>query len=199
MPNKHASILIVDDDDGLRSAFAYLFTAYGFRVSEASDGFGALAKIKLEVPDILISDLNMPAMTGFELLSIVRQRFPSIGVVAMSGAYSTDAVPIGVAADAFYAKGSTSTGSLVGIVNALIEEDRSTRNRSETLIWIHDFAIESHPESAHLVWCPECLRMFSQHGKAREAEPSRARCPHCSSDIRYALLTLSGERDQLVT
>jgi CheY-like chemotaxis protein len=72
--------------------------------SRASDGFAALATIRNRVPDILVSDLNMPVMSGFELLSIVRRRFPAIAVIAMSGAHSDMAVPSGVAADAFMPK-----------------------------------------------------------------------------------------------
>jgi CheY-like chemotaxis protein len=144
-------------------------------VREAADGFGALAEIKSELPDILISDLNMPAMCGFELLAIVRRRFPSIGAAAaMSGAYSRDIVPTGVAADAFFAKGAVSTGSFLGMVNVLIARDGAHQARSATPIWIHRFAIDSHPEAAHLAWCPECLRTFSQHaGDGRLAK-------HCS-------------------
>jgi len=66
----------------------------------------ALVEINEEVPEILLSDLNMPGMSGFELLSVVRRRFPAIRVVAMSGAFAGDQVPDGVAADAFYEKGN---------------------------------------------------------------------------------------------
>jgi hypothetical protein len=45
-------------------------------------------------------------MSGFELLPVVRQKFPVTRVVAMSSAFSGSAVPAGVAADAFYAKAS---------------------------------------------------------------------------------------------
>ena len=56
--------------------------------------------------DLIISDLNMPQMSGFEFLSVVRRRFPDIPVIAVSGAYdSGDQVPGGVIADAFYSKG----------------------------------------------------------------------------------------------
>ena len=55
--------------------------------ADAEDGFSALAEIRKEVPDILLSDLNMPRMSGFELLSVVRRRFPSIRTIAMSGAF----------------------------------------------------------------------------------------------------------------
>lgn len=66
----------------------------------------ALVEIRKEIPDILLSDLNMPGMSGFELLSVVRSSFPSIRAIAMRGAFSGVEVPIGIAADAFYKKGN---------------------------------------------------------------------------------------------
>src|SRR5580704_17236933 len=102
-------LVVVDDNPALTSVLSEIFKDYGYTVRTAADGFDALATIRDRAPDILISDLNMPRMSGFELLSIVRRRFPSIAVIAMSGAYSGMAVPKGIAADAFYAKGSTST------------------------------------------------------------------------------------------
>jgi DNA-binding NarL/FixJ family response regulator len=48
----------------------------------------------------------MPGMSGFELLTQVHCRFPELRTIAMSGAFSGDDVPSGVAADSFYRKGS---------------------------------------------------------------------------------------------
>jgi CheY-like chemotaxis protein len=59
-----------------------------------------------ELPDILLSDLNMPGISGVELLSAVREWFPAIRVIAMSGDFSGVGMPPRVCADAFYEKGS---------------------------------------------------------------------------------------------
>jgi CheY-like chemotaxis protein len=121
MSNKLTSVLIVDDDHDLRDVFASLLADCGFRVRTAADGVSALVEMKSELPDVLVSDLEMPIMNGFELLSIVRSHFPVVGVIAMSGAYSSNEVPGGVAADAFYPKGGACTNPLPQMVNAITE------------------------------------------------------------------------------
>jgi CheY-like chemotaxis protein len=73
-------------------------------VQTAHDGFSALAEIEKELPDILLSDLYMPGMSGFEFLPIVRRRFPSIRVIAMSATYTAESLPAGVVADRFHPK-----------------------------------------------------------------------------------------------
>jgi CheY-like chemotaxis protein len=118
MPNPAGKLLIVDDELSLRISLSQIFTTFGHSVRSAEDGFSALAQIRSEIPDILLSDLNMPGMSGFELLAVVRRRFPAIQVIAMSGAFSGDAVPPGVVADAFYAKGSN-PGTLLEIVRTM--------------------------------------------------------------------------------
>ena len=52
---------------------------------------------------MIISDLNMPRMTGFEFLNIVRKRFPQIPVIVISGS-AGDEMPEGLAADAYCPK-----------------------------------------------------------------------------------------------
>ena len=112
MARKKQRILVVDDEGSLRRCAVALLTRAGYEVAEAEHGFDALLQMKQRVPDVLISDLNMPHMSGFELLSVVRRRFPHVSVIAASGAYeSADAVPGGVIADAFYAKGRHSRNS----------------------------------------------------------------------------------------
>src|ERR1700693_3262186 len=103
-PQHH--ILLVDDEPTIRKLLSMLFLAKGYKVSTAKDGFDALLQLRTMTPDLIASDLNMPNMSGFEFLSILRRRFPQIPVVAISGAYECgEAVPGGIIADGFYAKG----------------------------------------------------------------------------------------------
>jgi CheY-like chemotaxis protein len=100
------SVLLVEDDGGLRVVLSAMLARTGYQVRTAWDGVSALLEIETGVPDIVVSDLNMPRMSGFELLSTVRAQFPSIPLIAMSGTFSGDRVPDGVVADAFYEKGA---------------------------------------------------------------------------------------------
>src|SRR3954453_12480390 len=115
-------ILIVDDDQSIRATVALLLKDKGYEISTAADGFDALLQMRSNVPELVISDLNMPHMSGFEFLSVIRRRFPQVLVVAMSGAYEVgEAVPGGVIADAFYAKGgTTSPDALLKLVADLL-------------------------------------------------------------------------------
>jgi DNA-binding NtrC family response regulator len=123
MPDSHAGILIVDDDRSIRTAMSQTLGEMGYGVRVAEDGLAALLQIQQEIPSILISDLNMPRMSGFELLSKVRRCFPAIQSIAMSGSFSGDEVPSGVAADAFYQKGS-SIAALLRIIETLPHMER---------------------------------------------------------------------------
>jgi len=124
MSNAKVKLLIVDDDESVRESLSQLFTDFGHSVRSAKDGSSALLEIRQEVPDIILSDLNMPRMSGFEFLSVVRRWFPTIRVIAMSGAFSVDNIPPGLAADAFYEKGPK-LSPLLQIVQAMTSEERS--------------------------------------------------------------------------
>jgi CheY-like chemotaxis protein len=100
-----ASLLIVDDDTSIMSSLQAIFSSLGYRVRTAHNSFAALAEMHAEVPDILLSDLYMPGLSGFQLLSIVKRRFPTVRSVAMSGVFSGITEPSGISADAFYQKG----------------------------------------------------------------------------------------------
>ena len=106
MPGEKVNLLIADDEPSIRRAFSEIFTEFGYNVRSAEDGFTALVAIRREIPDILLSDLNMPGISGFELLTVVRDEFPTIQAIAMSGDFSGVDIPPGVCADAFYEKGS---------------------------------------------------------------------------------------------
>jgi CheY-like chemotaxis protein len=83
-----------------------LLTSAGYDVAAAEDGPEALLQLNNVVPDVIVSDLNMPRMSGFDLLSAVRRSFPGIVTVATSGAYrNSDELPAEVVADGFYSQG----------------------------------------------------------------------------------------------
>lgn len=136
MAGDPVDIVVVDDNEGLLSVLTEILGECGYSVRTASDGLGALSEIRERMPEMLLSDLNMPRMSGFELLSIVRRRYPRIKVVAMSGSYSGQGVPSGVAADAFYEKGATSVARLLQIVAAMKDASESRCARVSTPIWI---------------------------------------------------------------
>jgi CheY-like chemotaxis protein len=104
MSGPRIEILVVDDDSDQLQLLSLVLLKLGYGVRLAEDGFSALSAMRTAVPDVLLSDLYMPGMSGFELLSVVRRRHPKIAVIAMSGAYSGSEVPVGVAADVFYEK-----------------------------------------------------------------------------------------------
>jgi CheY-like chemotaxis protein len=101
---KH-QILVVDNDSAVRDSLVMVLETSGYDVTSAIDGFDALKQLKTKRPALVLSDLNMPQMSGFEFLSVVRRRFPQISVIAMSGAYTLEeAVPSGLVADAFISR-----------------------------------------------------------------------------------------------
>jgi CheY-like chemotaxis protein len=75
-----ALILLVEDDDQLRSLGADTLISAGYRVQEAVDGVAALEFLARETPDLILSDVRMPRCDGFELLQWVR-RNPMLGLV----------------------------------------------------------------------------------------------------------------------
>ncbi len=106
MPNgPKPQILVVDDEPSIREALATLLMSVGYDVAMAENGAGAVLQLNRTVPDLIVTDLNMPQMSGIELIAHVRSRYPSISIVAMSGDYQGDAVPAGLVADRFYPKG----------------------------------------------------------------------------------------------
>jgi CheY-like chemotaxis protein len=112
-------LVVVDDNPVLVSVLSQIFAECGHNVRAASNGFLALAAIRNRVPDILISDLSLQGTSGYQLLSVVRSRFPSIRVIAMSRGYSGGGIPPDVAADAFYAKGASSVAHLIETVRTV--------------------------------------------------------------------------------
>jgi PAS domain S-box-containing protein len=77
-------ILVVDDDLGICSTLQELLTAAGCGVETASDGVEALKRIESSEFDIVLTDVAMPNMDGYELYHALRQRLPNLPVLMMT-------------------------------------------------------------------------------------------------------------------
>jgi len=195
MTKKMSDIVLADDNPTIRYGLSEILRRRGYTVRTASDGFSALALVRDRIPGILVSDLDMPDMSGFELLSVVRRRFPAIAVVAMSGAYSGVFVPPGVAADAFYAKGSNGAARLFEILGSIDERDSRDWMRAAVPIWVANLPVHECGGPAVALSCPECLRAFCHPVGGVQGSTYPTSCPHCSYPVQLAIVTRPKEMD----
>lgn len=77
------SVLVVDDEAGMRDTLVDILTSAGYTVTPAEDGFVALEMARAQPYDVIIMDIRMPAMTGVEVLASLEHPPPQI--VLMTG------------------------------------------------------------------------------------------------------------------
>lgn len=184
MANFHYRILVVDDDERIRMLSVQVLSGPNYEVRTASDGFEALALMRNAMPDLIISDLNMPNMSGFELLSVVRRRFPQLPVIAITGEYSTTLVPEGLLADAIFHKGQYSPVQLFNEIQSLLERAPIRPHLpkpDKAPVWI------PRNGSYVVLTCTDCLRSFSMSQEEAENGPREVRCVYCDTLIRFSL------------
>jgi len=189
MPDATKRILIVDDKECIRTTMSLVLTEMGYQVRSVDDGLAALRAIREDTPEILLSDLNMPGMSGFELLSVVRLRFPAILVIAMSGAFSGNEVPSGVPADAFYQKGS-SPSALLQILKAPPRMKRPVPHpyHAPAPISIQGNGNEASQKAKVAIMCPDCLRASSHDLESFENLIREVDCIHCGNSVRFEIV-----------
>jgi CheY-like chemotaxis protein len=186
--SKLTHLLIVEDEPEVRLLLSQIFQGLGYFVQAAENGFAALRIIRAAIPEILLSDLHMPGMSGFELLSVVRRLYPEIHVIAMSGAFSGNGIPEGLAADDFHAKGS-GMGPLLELMQrgANCEHAHRCSKRRATPVWV---ALSNHvPRGAKvaLVTCPGCLRPFRHLVDSVTSAVQETVCLYCGGQVEYAI------------
>ena len=185
---KQIRILVAEDDPSVLQTVAMMLRTSGYDVATAADGFEALLHFQDQAPDLLLSDLNMPAMSGFELLSVVRRRFPQVIVVATSGAYSSGSVPPGVIADAFYAKGREDAGKLLEIIADALRAGPIGHDKKTAPVWIPRNGKDHNGTPVVVLTCTVCLRSFPFTVKHEPtAEILQTPCMYCPHEISYII------------
>jgi CheY-like chemotaxis protein len=186
------SVLLVDDNSSILKLYSSLLQSTGYVVKTAGNGVEALQSLREHIPNLLVSDLDMPVMSGFELLSIVRRRFPFVQVVAMSGAFAESSIPAGLCADAFYPKGKNSPAVLLDLLTEVMARERMESPRSGDAappFWTAKIPYEGTDSFSILLACPDCFRSFP-NGFV-EANPllvQKTKCIYCGGHIRYSVI-----------
>lgn len=80
------NVLIVEDDDDMRVLYGYMLAAAGYHVKAVKNGLEALAEIQVERPDIVLTDVAMPVLSGIELIKALKASndLASLPIVAMT-------------------------------------------------------------------------------------------------------------------
>ena len=135
-----ATLLITDDEKGYRDVLKVVFEDQGHTVHTANDGRGALAHLKTQPCDVVISDVRMPDMDGIEFLRAARAFYPEIGIVLMTafGTIDTAREAFKLGADDFITKpfNNEELKLIVGRTlehKALISENRVLRQAQRRL------------------------------------------------------------------
>ena len=81
----HETILVVDDEPALSAMLEDALGYYGYKILQANSAEQALNMIRSNHVDLIISDISMPGMDGFELYEQVRREFPQIKFQLVSG------------------------------------------------------------------------------------------------------------------
>ena len=85
-----ANLLIVDDELGMRQFLTHLFQREGHIVRVAANGNEALIQLAQQAPDLIISDVRMPDMSGVDLLRAVKEQLPDVEVIMMTAFANVD-------------------------------------------------------------------------------------------------------------
>jgi CheY-like chemotaxis protein len=80
-----ARILVIEDNPALRTLVRQLLESQGHNVIEAANGAEGLQGYAAATADLVITDLEMPVLDGFQVLRALRHTVPSLAVIAMSG------------------------------------------------------------------------------------------------------------------
>ena len=87
------SVLVVDDQDQVRQLIRETLEQAGYEVEEACDGKEGLERYRVRSTDLVIMDILMPDQDGLETIMTLRQEFPDIRIIAMTGGSDTVGIP----------------------------------------------------------------------------------------------------------
>jgi CheY-like chemotaxis protein len=176
-------ILVVDDALVIRKTLGQCLEGEGYEVLTAADGLEGLQALSKSLPDLIISDLNMPRMSGFEFLAVVRERFPHIATIALSGDYIASDKRPGILADAFLQKEHLEElfHEVAGLLAA--SPIRSERQKSD----IAPLFVPRDKAGYLIITCPKCLRPNRLEAMSLNGGLHETPCQSCGTQVRFEI------------
>jgi CheY-like chemotaxis protein len=101
-----AHVLVIDDEAPIRALVRQILEAAGYEVSEAAEGAAGITLLRTLPIALLITDLFMPGQEGIQTIMEVRQHFPQVKMLAISGGAKRNNINLLPAARAFGAHGT---------------------------------------------------------------------------------------------
>jgi CheY-like chemotaxis protein len=179
------SILLVDDEPAIRDVLSDQLEEAGFEAQQAEDGIDGLVKLRDMIPKVIISDLQMPRMSGIEFISVVRRRFPSIPVIVFSGSTQVE-VPAEAQPDRWFEKGALQIPELLQAVTDLARKTPDRANFAQMI----STPVRTRPDGAgyFVLTCTDCLRVFQVASAPEYKTADRtAICVHCEARIPFLI------------
>lgn len=185
---RKGKILLIEDDSGFRRTYSDVLAAEGHVVVTAEDGEQGLAMVRTEKPDVVLLDLILPKLPGFEVLKRIRSDAETkdtiVIVMSVLGEQSHIQKGLELGANDYTVKGFYKPNEVLGKIQALLEQPGGTKqtdvynlfvkeNRGDvaklrsTTGWTKPFTCPIDNEEMQLVLIPDYSRTdghwFSAH------------------------------------
>jgi len=127
-----STILIIDDDDQLRQSFQKLLAQEGHTIHTAPTGEAGIAMVQEAVPDLVITDVRLPGMSGLETFRVIRDIEPKLPVIVMTAFGTTETAIEATKLGAFdYVLKPFEIPEILSLIKQGLEAGRFMRSRVE--------------------------------------------------------------------
>ena len=179
------SVLLVDDDPAIRDVLSEQLEEAGFEARQAEDGIDGLVKLRDKLPKVIISDLQMPRMSGVEFISVVRRRFPSIPVIVLSGSIQRE-LPAESKPDRWFEKSAQQIPELLQALHELVRKTPDPANLPQVV----STPVRTRVGGAGYIvlTCTDCVRLFQVASTPENKSVEQtATCTHCEARIPFLI------------
>jgi CheY-like chemotaxis protein len=183
-PSEH-SVLLVDDEPAIRNLLSSRLEQAGFEAQQAQDGIDGLMKLRQRLPHLIISDIEMPRMSGIEFIIVVHRRFPQLPVIVVSGT-PRSSVPPEAMPDAWFPKGALQLDELLEAVRNLVRKTPDRPSAPQVI----NLPLRTRPDGTgyFVLTCTDCLRSFKMPSDPKIKTVERtASCIYCQASLPFLI------------